>query len=159
MRQLAGRAQKVRDLDDRSLRVDDAEVEDGVDLDRDIVARDHVLRRHVLHHDPQIDLHHLLREPNENDETGALHSGEATQCEDDAALIFPQDANRRREKHDDDDYEKKIAQIVEHHHTPPSLTVRAIRRRTTSVRSLMPATSTISPGVRASIPWACQRSP
>src|ERR1700737_1394187 len=58
--------------------------------DRDIVARDHVLRRHVLHHDPQIDLHHLLRERNENDETGPLHPGEATQCEDDAALIFPQ---------------------------------------------------------------------
>ena len=52
LRQLAGRGQKVRDLDDRSLRVDDAEVEDGVDFDRDIVARDHVLRRHVLHHDP-----------------------------------------------------------------------------------------------------------
>ena len=147
-------AKKVRNLDDRSLRIDDVEVQDDVDFDRDIVARDH-----VLHHGPQIDLHHLLRERNENDETGALHPGEAPQCEDDAALILPQDANRRREEHDDDDYEKKIAQIVEHHHRPPSLTVRAIRRRTTSVRSLMPATSTISPGVRASTPWACQRSP
>ena len=70
LRQLAGRGHKVRDLDDRSLRVDDAEVKDGIDLDRDIVARDHVLRRHVLHHDPQIDLHHLLHERNEDDETG-----------------------------------------------------------------------------------------
>src|SRR5258707_5843273 len=159
LRQLAGRGHKVCDLDDRSLRIDDTEVEDGIDLDRDIVARDHVLGRHVLHNNPQISLHHLLHERNQDDETRALHSGEATQCEDDAALIFPQDANRRREKHDHDDYEKKIAQIVEHHHTPPSLTVRADRRRTSSVRSLIPATSTVSPGARTSAPWACQRSP
>ena len=107
LRQLAGRGHEVLDLDDRSLRIDDAEVEDGIDLDRDIVARDHVLRRHVLHHDPQIDPHHLLHERNEDDETGALHPGEATEREDDAALIFPQDANGRREKHDHDDTRRR----------------------------------------------------
>ena len=45
LRQLAGRLQIVLDLDDRPLRVDHAEVEHGVDLHRDVVARDHVLAR------------------------------------------------------------------------------------------------------------------
>src|SRR5205807_7456505 len=96
---------------------------------------------------------------NQDDKTRALHPGKAPQCKDDATLIFPQDANRRREKDDHEDDEKKITQIVEHHQTPPSLTARADRRRTTRVRSLIPATSTVSPGARASAPWACQRSP
>ena len=52
----------VRDLDDRALGIDDAEIEDGVHLDRDVVARNHVLRRHVIDDHAQVDAHHLLDE-------------------------------------------------------------------------------------------------
>jgi hypothetical protein len=42
--ELAGGHEEVLDLDDGLLRVDDAEEHDRIDLDRDVVARDHVLR-------------------------------------------------------------------------------------------------------------------
>ena len=60
LRELARRLQEVLDLDDRLLRIDDAEVHHRVDLDRHVVARDDVLRRHVEHHGAQVDAHHLL---------------------------------------------------------------------------------------------------
>ena len=60
LRELAGGHQEVLDLDHRALRVDDAKVQHRVDLERHVVARDHVLARHVHDHDAQVDAHHLL---------------------------------------------------------------------------------------------------
>src|SRR5258708_38575995 len=51
--ELAGRGHEIADLDDRAFGIDDTEVKNGVDLDRDVVARDHVLRRHDLYHHPE----------------------------------------------------------------------------------------------------------
>ena len=96
LRELAGRRPEILDLDDRALRIDDAEIEDGTHLDGNIVARDHILWRHVFHHHAQINPHHLLDERNEDDQAGSLHAGKTTKSEDDTALIFPQDANGRR---------------------------------------------------------------
>src|SRR5438876_3943304 len=91
--ELAGCGHVIADLYDGALGIDDAKVENGVDLDRDVVARNHILGRHDLHHHPEIDLYELLHDRNEDDEAWALHSGEAAEREDDATLVFPQDAN------------------------------------------------------------------
>src|SRR6266850_2953688 len=159
LRQLAGRGHVIADLDDRALGIDDAEVKNGIDLDRNIVARNHVLRRHDLHHHPEIDLHHLLHDRDQDDQSRALHAGEAAEREHDATLVFAQDANGRGQKQDHDDREHPISQIIKHHELPPSPAVSTGRRRTTSVKSVMLATSTTSPGLKASVPRACHRSP
>src|SRR4029077_4214450 len=91
--ELAGRGHVIADLDDGTLGIDDAKVENGIDLDRDVVARNHVLGRHDLHHYPEIDLHELLHDWNEDDEARSLYSSESAEREDDAALVLPQDAN------------------------------------------------------------------
>ena len=71
LRELAGRLEEVLDLDDRVLRVDDAEVDHRVHLHRDVVARDHVLRRHVEHDGAQVDAHHLLDARDDDDRAPA----------------------------------------------------------------------------------------
>ena len=88
----------------------------------------------------------------------ALHSGETAEREDDAALVFPQDANGLGQKYDDEQRNRCIRQIIERHVGSP-FAVGAGGRRTTSVKSTMLATSTTSPGLKASTPRACQRSP
>jgi len=52
-----------------------AEVEHGADLDRNIVAGNHVLRRHFVDHHAQIDAHHLLDERHQDEQTGTFRSG------------------------------------------------------------------------------------
>ena len=96
LRELAGRLVVVLDLDDRLLRIDDAVVDDGVDLHRDVVPRDHVLRRHVEHARAQVDAHHLLDERHDDDEARPLHLPEAAEQEHHAALVFAQDADASR---------------------------------------------------------------
>ena len=62
LRELRGGVEVVLDLDDRAWRGSiDAEVDDRVDLHRDVVARDDVLRRHVVHHRAQAHAHHRDR--------------------------------------------------------------------------------------------------
>jgi hypothetical protein len=63
LRELAGRGEEILDLDHRELRIDDAEVQDGVDLQGHVVARDHVLARDVDDDDAQVDADHLLDAP------------------------------------------------------------------------------------------------
>ena len=62
-------------------------------LDRDIVARNHVLRRNFIDGDPQIDAHHLLHEGHQQKQAGAFRPSIAAEGEDDAALVFAQDAD------------------------------------------------------------------
>ena len=73
-------------------------------------------------------------------EARTLHAGEAAEREDDAALVFPQDANGRGEEYDHDHRERRIDQIIKHHDAPPSPAVSTGRRRTTSVKFVMLAT-------------------
>src|SRR3546814_6183968 len=101
LRQLARCLTEVLHPNDRLLRIDDAEVDYGIDLDRDVVARDDVLGRHVLHDGAQIDSHHLLDDRNEDDEAGPLHAGEAAEGEYDATLVLAKDLDhlRRSDEH------------------------------------------------------------
>ncbi|MNQ51334.1 hypothetical protein D3C85_653110 [compost metagenome] len=95
LRQLAGGHEKALDLDDRLLRVEHAEVQHRVDLHRDVVTGDHVLRRHIQHHGAQIDPHHLLHHRNQQDQPRALDLPEAPELEHHRAFVFAQDAKGR----------------------------------------------------------------
>ena len=83
------------------LGVDDAEIDDGADLDRDVVARNHVLRRHFVDDDAQVDAHHLLHERHQKEQAGPLCPGIAAEREDHAAFIFAQDTDGGIEKDQD----------------------------------------------------------
>src|SRR4051812_27284171 len=108
LRELAGRLPEMLDLDDRLLRIDDAEVDHRTDPDRDVVTRDHVLRRDIEHAGAQGDADHLLDHRNDNHEAGALHLPEPAQHEDDGALVFPQNTKRveQEDNGDDDGYQQ-----------------------------------------------------
>ena len=83
------------DLDDRPARIDDAEVDDRVDLDRDVVARDDVLRRHVHDDRPQAHAHHAIDRREHEDDAGPLRlRQQLAEPEDDAALVLGQDLDR-----------------------------------------------------------------
>jgi len=101
LRELAGRHLELLDLDHRLLRIDHPIVDDGVDLDRDVVLGDHILRRHVEHAGAQVHAHHLLDEGYDDDEAGPLHLPEPAQQEHHAALVLAQDADRVGEDGDD----------------------------------------------------------
>src|SRR5690606_37077173 len=102
--QLAGGLDKVFDLDDRTLRVDDAKIDDRIHFHRNIVVRNHVLRRDVEHDRPQVRAHHLLDDRNEDDQSRAFHAGETAQSEDDPSLIFAKNLYGRPKK---DEYEQR----------------------------------------------------
>src|SRR5262245_54307533 len=105
------------DLDDRLLRIDHAEIDHRTDTNRDVVARDHVLWRHVEHAGAQIDADHLLDDRNDDHEAGALHLPEPAQHEDDGALILPQDTEciKQDDDGDDDGYQQAAPnRIVDH---------------------------------------------
>ena len=72
LRELRRRVEIVLDLHDRLVRVHDAEVDDRVDLHRDVVPRDDVLRRHVVDDGAQRHPDHRLERPEDEDEPGPL---------------------------------------------------------------------------------------
>src|SRR5471032_1430610 len=92
LRELGGRVEEVLHLDDGPLGIDDPEVDHRRDLQADVVAGDHVLRRHVARHRAQVDLHHPIDAGNDPIEAGALGLGEAAQAKDDAGFILLDDA-------------------------------------------------------------------
>src|SRR4249919_1090250 len=97
LRELAGGFVEVFDVDDRFLRIDHAEVHDGIDLHRDVVARDHILGRHIHDDGAQVDTHHLLHDGNQQDQARPLHLPESPQLEHHAAFVFAQDLDRTEE--------------------------------------------------------------
>src|SRR5262249_55953938 len=103
LRELAGGGEIIADLDDRPLGVHHPEIEDGADLDRDVVAGNHILRGHLLDDDAQIDPHHLLDQRHEQEKSRSLGAGVAAEREHHSALVFTQDAHRREQEDDDDD--------------------------------------------------------
>src|SRR5438105_2008415 len=82
----------VEHLDDRAPRLDHAKEDDGVDLQRDVVARDDVLRRNFERFLPQRDAHHAVdRREDEEDARTLRVAKETPEAEDDAALVFRKD--------------------------------------------------------------------
>ena len=105
--QHVGRGHVVLDHNDRPLRIDDLEIEDRVNLHRDVVARDHVLARHLDDLDAEVDPDHLLRERDQQDQARASHCLEAAERENHRALILAEDLDARcehesGEKHDEE---------------------------------------------------------
>ena len=107
---LEGGPAEVLDLHDGVARVDNAEVGDGVDLDRDVVLGDRFLRRDVERHDAQVHLHHPIDDRDDEEEAGSLGADQAAQPEDHAALVLLDDLdggagqrqNHEKEKTDGD---------------------------------------------------------
>src|SRR4249919_761351 len=97
LRELAGGFVEVFYVDDRLLRIDHAEVHDGIDLHRDVVARDHILGRHIHDDGAQVDTHHLLHDGNQQDQARSLHLPESPQLEHHAAFVLAQDLDRTEE--------------------------------------------------------------
>src|SRR5439155_1317333 len=93
----------VLDLADRAVRLQHAEVEHRVDLDRNVVAGDHVLRRNVHRDGAEIDPHELLDERYNVRDAGAARLDHAAEAEDDGALVFAKDLDAADKQHDDDD--------------------------------------------------------
>src|SRR6266404_3153112 len=120
LRQLAGGLQEVDHLDDRVLRVDDAEIDHRVHLHRDVVARDHVLRRHVEHHGAQVDAHHLLDHRDDDDQPRPFHGLETAEQEHHGALVLAQDLDRRSDQDQDDHQRAEPKTEIEPHRQPPS---------------------------------------
>src|SRR5699024_6272773 len=100
--QLAGCLVEVRYLQHRFVRVDDAEIHHGVDVDGHVVIRDHVLRRHVHHVDAQIHANDALQHRYQQDQTGAFGTGVATQRQHHATLVFRQNLDGRKQEKDDE---------------------------------------------------------
>src|SRR5579884_1820666 len=84
------------------------EIDHRIDLDRDVVARDHVLARHVVHDGAQVDAHHLLDDRDHQDEARPAHAGKAAEREHHGTLVFAQDADARIKENDDDGGNDKV---------------------------------------------------
>src|SRR5262245_17201161 len=106
LRKLAGGGEIVVDLNHRALGIDDAEIDHGVDFDRHVVARNHVLGRHLVDDHAKIDPHHLLHQRHEQEEPRSLGAGVTPEGEHDAALVFAQDPDRREQDDHDEDRQK-----------------------------------------------------
>ncbi len=124
LRQHVGGGQIVLHMDDGAFRVDHVEIEDRVDLHRDIVAGDHVLGRDLDDPDAQVDPHHFLEEGRQQDQAGAPYPLEASQGEDHAPLIFAQDPDRRSGDDDGDEHDDRH-EIGEHRRIPRLVRTRA----------------------------------
>src|SRR5262249_60510266 len=98
----AGGIDSVGDLDDGLAGIDDAEVNDGVHFDGDVVARDHILLRHAEHDDPQVHLAHALHDRIDEHQARSLDAPEASQREHHGALVLVQHVDGAEEQHDDE---------------------------------------------------------
>src|SRR5262249_44801082 len=84
-----------------------------------VVARDHVLGRHLVDDHAEIDPHHLLHQRHEQEESRSLGAGVTPEREHDAALVFAQDADRREQ--DDHDENRQNGDGCEGKHLSSSL--------------------------------------
>ena len=102
LRELTGGLQKLGHLNDRLFRIDDAEIDHGVDLHRHIVTGNHVLRRYVHHDRAQIHPHHLLHARDDQYQPGSLDLPEAAKHEHHRALVLAHDSKGRNDQQYDD---------------------------------------------------------
>src|SRR2546425_11000583 len=108
---------------------DDHEIDDGVDLDRDVVVGDDLLRWHLEGYRPQVDLDQPV-DPERDDqaETGSLQLHEPPQPEQDAPLVFIDDPDGRAQADEDDENDDAEDDESENaHESLPPLTIRCRR--------------------------------
>jgi hypothetical protein len=90
--ELRGLVDVVGDLDDGLGGVEDAEGDDGVDLEGDVVAGDDVLRGDLHGLLAQADADDLVEGAEDEDDAGALGGlADAAEAEDDGALVLLED--------------------------------------------------------------------
>ncbi len=99
LRNLRCSEEVILNLDDGLDRFEHLEVDDRVDSNGHVVARDDVLWRHVESHYLKIDLHHPIHDGNEEEQSGPFGPLEhSSQPEDHTTLVLLDDANRRRQQ-------------------------------------------------------------
>src|SRR5688572_3145116 len=90
LRELAGRFEWIHNLDDGLARIHDPEIDNSVDFDRDVVARDDILLRHVQHDRAQVHPNHLLDDRPYQDESWPLDAIETAKKENNPSLVLAQ---------------------------------------------------------------------
>src|SRR5216117_3591533 len=160
LRDLRGRVEIVLHRDHRPLRVHDAEVDDRADLERDVVACDHVLGRDVEGDGLEAHFDHPVDERHEQDESRAvpLPAGvedrprAAPEPEDDGPLVLAEDLRERADEEDDrKDHHEDQQRIDRDHGAPPfvsALATLSVSPSTATTRTRAPA-STGSPSATA----------
>src|SRR5439155_16965212 len=144
-----GGVEVVLHVHDRLHRVYDAEVDDGVDLQADVVLGDDVLGRHVQHHRAQADTRHPVDGPGDEDESGPLGLGQKLpEAEDDPPLVLVEDLHREKDPEDDDENDDARS----HHGSFRTLSVRPSTAATVTV---CPAGTGESATARHRSPWTC----
>ena len=104
--ELRGLVGVIGDLKDGERGVDNAQGDDGVDLDGDVVAGDDILRRHLHDFLAERDADELVQRAQDEEEAWAFGLWEcAAEAEDDGALVFAKDVDavEEIEAEDDDD--------------------------------------------------------
>lgn len=89
----AGGVAIVRGFEDGLLGVDDAGIDDGVDIDGDVVAGDDFLLGDVHWGGADVDLEHFIDVRDDNAKARVQGAGIATETEDDAAFVLVDDAD------------------------------------------------------------------
>src|SRR5207248_7417368 len=117
LRELGGREQEVLHVDERAIGIDHAEVNDGVDLDRDVVARDHVLRGNVERDDAQIHAHGALDDRNDEHEARPARRHQPAEAKHDDPLVLVDDVHRHPQEHQREHDDP--AEEAEHHQDLP----------------------------------------
>ncbi len=103
--ELRGLVDVVGDLNDGLGGIDDAEHDDGVDLERDIVAGDDVLRRNFHGLLTQRDADDLVYRPEDEDDSGTGGGLlDAAETEDHGTLVLLEDVDGADQIEDDDCY-------------------------------------------------------
>ncbi len=122
LRDQARRKEIVLDTNDGRFGVHDAEVRDGVHSHRDVVAGDRLLARDVERHGTQVDLHHAIDNRDDEEDAGPAGTDEATEPEDDTALVLLDDLDRRGHQADDEGRHGEQCGQPEHeiHRVPPA---------------------------------------
>jgi hypothetical protein len=100
--ELGGLVDVVCDLDDRFSGVNDAEGDDGVDLEGDVIAGDDVLWRDLHGFLTEGDADDLVERAEDEDDAGTLGGRDAAEAEDDATLVFLEDLDGVDDVEDDD---------------------------------------------------------
>src|SRR5216683_6639250 len=121
LRDLGGRVDVVEHLSDGSLRIDDLEIDDGVDLRGHVVVRDDLLRGHFERDHAEVDLDEAIdAERDDEEQTWAFERDQAAQPKNHPALVFVRDAQAG-----EDDDEQQHHDYAQNHqradvHQPPS---------------------------------------
>src|SRR5208283_1867207 len=107
LRKLRSLVGVIGDFDDGFLRIDDAEKNDGIHLQGDVVAGDDVLGRNFEGFLAERNAHHAVDRTEDQNYAWTLGCNQASQAEDDTAFIFGQnlDGTQQVNNEDNDSYD------------------------------------------------------